>query len=69
MQRIQSKLGKKTLHTQTREVVNNLHPFMKSEVAAGLVLIPLKKCKKYITEGNRNFRKKFPENSERSFSM
>jgi hypothetical protein len=43
---IQSKLGNKTLHSQTREVVNNVHSFRTSEAAAGHVLIPIKKSKR-----------------------
>jgi hypothetical protein len=39
---VQSKVGNKTLHSQTREVVNNVHSFLKSEAAADHVLIPLK---------------------------
>ena len=45
---IQSKLGNKTLHSQTREVVNNVHSFMKSEAAAGHVLIPLRKVQERV---------------------
>jgi hypothetical protein len=40
---IQSKFDNKTLHSQTREIVNNVHSFMKSGAAAGHVLMPLKK--------------------------
>ena len=37
----QSKLGRKTLHNQTREVVNNVHAFLKSEAASGYFVIQL----------------------------
>jgi hypothetical protein len=43
-----SKLVNKTLHSQTREVVNNVHSFMKSEAAACHVLIPLKKVQRRV---------------------
>jgi hypothetical protein len=45
---IHSKLGNKTLHSKTREVVNNVHSFMKSEAAAGHVLIPLRKVQERV---------------------
>ena len=40
---IQSKFGSETLHSQTREVVNNVHSFAKREAASGGLLISLKK--------------------------
>jgi uncharacterized protein YoaH (UPF0181 family) len=43
MPSIQSELGNKTLHSQDQKAVNNVHSFMKSEAAAGQVLIPLEK--------------------------
>jgi hypothetical protein len=49
---IKSKLGNKTLHSQTREVVNNVHSFMKSESAAGHVLITLRKVQERVERSN-----------------
>jgi hypothetical protein len=43
---IQSKLGNKTLYSQTQEFVNNVHSFIKSEAAACHELTPLKKYKR-----------------------
>ncbi|KAJ4428617.1 hypothetical protein ANN_24661 [Periplaneta americana] len=50
---IQSKLGAKTLHSQTREVVNNIHSFMKSEAASGDFLIPLKKVQERVSAATK----------------
>ncbi|KAJ4433426.1 hypothetical protein ANN_15685 [Periplaneta americana] len=50
---IQSKLGAKTLHSQTREVVNNMHSFMKSEAASGDFLIPLKKVQERVSAATK----------------
>jgi hypothetical protein len=61
---IESKLGNKTLHSQTREAVNNVDSFIKSEAAAGHALVPLKKSTRESSKGNRSFGRKFTENSE-----
>lgn len=50
---IQSKLGAKTLHSQTREVVNNIHSFMKSEAASGDFLIPVKKVQERVSAATK----------------
>lgn len=43
-----SKVLNKTLHSQTRKIVSNVHEFIKREVEAGEVLIKLKKFKRVL---------------------
>ena len=64
---IQPKLSNKTLHSQTQEVVNNVHSFMQSEVAAGHVLIQLRKVQARVVRSTgvseRSLRKILNEGS------
>ncbi|PSN36929.1 hypothetical protein C0J52_13905, partial [Blattella germanica] len=53
---------RKTLHSQTREVVNNVHTFMKSEAASGYLLIPLSKLLYKVPE--RTIRKIIKEGTQ-----